>query len=124
RLAAEERQDHALRRDGVEPSLGPARNSLGGLERHLHGMPVVVAVVSLEAVVAREVALQRRQNRDPQLFARLPELPEELLELTPVRLTAFDDEAVFLERRERLGFLRAERVVTGAHAIQHVCDIS
>ena len=39
----------------------------GRLERHLVGELVVVAVVALEAVVAGEVALQRRQHRDVQL---------------------------------------------------------
>ena len=39
----------------------------GRLERHLVGELVVVAVIALEAVVAGEVALQRRQQRDVQL---------------------------------------------------------
>ena len=51
----------------IELALDPVARLARRLERHLVGELVVVAVVALEAVVAREVALQRRQHRDVQL---------------------------------------------------------
>ena len=50
------------------------------VERHPVGVLVVVAVVALEAVVAREIALQRRQHRDAQLFGVLAIVGEELVQ--------------------------------------------
>ena len=59
--------DELLGTDAIELALDPRRDALRGLERHLVGELVVVAVVALVAVVAGEVALQRRQHRDVQL---------------------------------------------------------
>ena len=64
RLAAEERQHELLGLDAIELALDPVGDARRGLERHLLGELVVVAVIALEAVVAGEVALQRRQQRD------------------------------------------------------------
>ena len=69
RFAAEERQREALRprRASIRASiqLDDARR---GLHRHLRGGLVVLAVVALDAVVAREIALQRRQHRHAKLI--------------------------------------------------------
>ena len=67
RFAAEEGQHESLGVDPVHLALDPGRDPVGGLERHLVGRLVVVAVVALVAVVAGEVALQGRQHRDVQL---------------------------------------------------------
>ena len=47
---------------------------------------VVLAVVPLDAVVAREVALQRRQHGDAELVLALAHVVEELLEVLPLGL--------------------------------------
>ena len=68
RLAAEEHQGE--RAPGATRSISRSTQAAvrtRRVERHLLGELVVVAVVALEAVVAREVALQRRQHRDVQL---------------------------------------------------------
>ena len=52
-----------LRIQLLHPIVDPCDNLRARVERHLVGVLVVVAVVALEAVVTREVALQRRQNR-------------------------------------------------------------
>ena len=52
----------ASRRASVHSAVRAAR-----VHRHLRGGLVVLAVIALQAVVAREVALQRRQHRDAEL---------------------------------------------------------
>ena len=59
--------DELLGAHPVELALDPVADPGRRLDRHLVGELVVVAVVALEAVVAGEVALQRRQHRDVQL---------------------------------------------------------
>ena len=68
RLAAEERQRPASSGWTRSSSRSIQSPTLAGrLQRHLVGELVVVAVIALEAVVAREIALQRREHRDVQL---------------------------------------------------------
>src|SRR5690606_27212023 len=93
-LAAEQRQDKPRRPHLVEARLDP-RYELGrGLERHLRGVLVVVAVVALNAVIAREVALQRRQDRDAQLVRVFTHIAEELFELRALRRTVGNQKAM------------------------------
>ena len=66
----------------------PVADPAGRLERHLLGELVVVAVVALEAVVAREVALERRQQRDVQLGGVALDRGEVLVERLPIVLAA------------------------------------
>ena len=80
RLAAEERDRQLLRLQLVEPLLDPVGDLRAVVERHLVGVLVVVAVVALEAVVAREIALQRRQHRDAQLLGVFAVVGEELVQ--------------------------------------------
>ena len=67
RLPAEEHQRDVLRRNAIHLALDPRRRLRRGVQRHLLGELVVVAVIALEAVVAREIALERRQDGDVQL---------------------------------------------------------
>ena len=114
RLAAEERDRQLLRVQLVDPGVDPLRNLRAGLERHPLGVLVVVAVVSLEAVVAREIALQRRQNRDAQLLGVFAGVRKELVQRLPVGLAARDDEPVLGQRDERLPVFDVQRL--GPHA--------
>ena len=99
RLAAEQGQHETLRPDRVEPFLRPLHDPRCRVERHLCRELVVIAVVALEAVVAREIALQRRQNGDPQLFLALANVTKVLLDLPPFSLAVVDDEAMVLSAR-------------------------
>ena len=108
RLAAEERQRRSsTARTASSRCFGPLGDPRRGLERHLGGVLVVVAVIALDAVVAREVALQRGQHRDPQLLVILADVVEELVE-PGVRLAAGDDEAVLGQRVDRLALVAVE----------------
>ena len=84
RLATEERDAELLRVQLLHPIVDPGCNLRARFDRHLVGVLVVVAVVALEAVVAREVALQRRQNRDAQLLGIFPRVGEKLVQRLPV----------------------------------------
>ena len=98
----------ALGPDRVELPLG-VRDDLGGrLERHLVGVAVVVAVIALEAVVAGEVALQRRQDGEAELRGVVPDRVEVGIEGAAIGVVALDDETELGERGERLAFLVVE----------------
>ena len=88
RLTAEEGDAELLRIQLLHPIVDPGGNLRARIERHLVGVLVVVAVVALEAVIAREIALQRRQNRDAQLLGVLPRVGEKLVQRLPVGLPA------------------------------------
>ena len=79
RLAAEQREVELLRasprRDAARSRAPPCAPSS---RRHLRGELVVVAVVALEAVVAREVALQRREHRHLHLLGVFAQVGEVL----------------------------------------------
>ena len=89
--------------------LDPAGHPRRRLERHLLGELVVVAVIALEAVVAREVALQRRENGDVQLGAVALDRREVLVERPAVGVAVGDEEAVLLEQIERVALSRRRR---------------
>ena len=120
RLTAEERQREALGRDRAHPSFDPLGDARGRLHRHLRGGLVVLAVVALDAVVAREVALQRGQHRDAQLILAGAEFGEEVLDVPAVRLAALDDESVLGERGEGLAFAHVRRESVATEAVEQV----
>ena len=91
----------------VHPRFDPLGDTRRGLHRHLRRGLVVFAVIALDAVVAREVALQRRQHRHAQLILSGAEVVEEVLDVAAVGLAALDDEAVLGERGERFALARA-----------------
>ena len=78
----------------IELALDPVADLRRRLERHLVGELVVVAVIALEAVVAGEVALERRQQRDVQFGGVVLDRVEVLVERAPVRLAVRHQEAV------------------------------
>ena len=94
RLAAEERERQALRLQLVEPLLDPRRQPGAVVERHLVGVLVVIAVIALEAVIAGEVALQRRQHRHAHLLGVFAVVGEELVQGFRVGRAAGHDEAM------------------------------
>src|SRR5207245_4969239 len=98
-----------VRRDAIELALDPRADAARRLERQLRRELVVVAVIALEAVVAREIALQRGQHRDPELRRIMANGGEILVERAPLRLAVRDDEPVFGEDAERVLRLRVER---------------
>jgi hypothetical protein len=83
----------------------------------------VVAVVALEAVIAREVALQSREDRDLQLVTVLAYVPEEVLETAPLRFTALDNEAVLNERVEGLALVVVESGSAGSNPLEQRRDV-
>ena len=80
RLAAEERQLEGFGMHAIELALDPVGDLRRRLERHLVGELVVVAVIALEAVVAGEVALQRRQQGNAELGGVVLDRREVLVE--------------------------------------------
>ncbi len=101
RFAAEEHQRDVFRGDAIHLALDPRRRPRGGLEGHLLGELVVVAVVALETVVAREIALERRQHRDVQLRRIARDAGEVAIEGPVVGLSVGDQEAVLVQQVER-----------------------
>ena len=67
-------------------------------------------MVALQAVVAGEVALERRQDRDPELGCVLPDVVEELLKSVALGLSVFDHEAVLGKLVQRRSLLHVEAV--------------
>ncbi len=123
-LTPEESEHEALGADGVQPLLGPLGGSVGRLQGHLRGVLVVVPVVTLNAVVAREIALQGRQDGDPQLASIFADRVEELFERLPVGLPALDDEAVLRKRPDDVALLRRELRMLLAHAVEHIGHVT
>ena len=110
RLAAEERQRQALRLQLVEPLLDPGREPRAVVERHPIGVFVVVAVVALKAVIAREIALQRRQHRHAHLLGVFAVIGEELVQRFGVGGAARHDEAVLGQRHQRFPRVAVEPI--------------
>jgi hypothetical protein len=94
RLPAKERQHELLGPHAIHLAFDPDRKTLGGLERHLLGKLVVVVAVALVAVVAREVALQGRQDGDIQFRAVALHAREVVVERRPIVIAARDQEPV------------------------------
>jgi hypothetical protein len=107
RLAAEERQHVPRRLHRVETPRRPLHEIGRRLERHLRGVLVVVAVVALDAVVAREVALQRRQHRHAELIGVFAHVLEILIELAALALAIGHQKTVFRQCGECLLFVAA-----------------
>ena len=101
RFAAEEREHQLLRAHTIELALDPIADAARRFQRHPIGALVVVGVIALEAVVAGEVALQRRQNRDVQLRRVALHLGQILIERAPVGVAALDQESVLVQERKR-----------------------
>jgi hypothetical protein len=106
------RHHELLGADLVEPRFNPLRDPLRLLHGHLRGELVVVAVVALEAVVACEVALEGREDRDAQLIGILAHRGEVLVQRLRLLLALADDEAVLDEGFDRLLLLRVERALS------------
>jgi hypothetical protein len=126
RLPAKERQDEPPRPHRVELFLDPGRNPARRLDRHLACRRVVLAVIALDAVPAREVALQRRENRDTQVAGVVAELFEPLFERAPLGDTPVRHEPVFHQRLDRVPRLGTEELgcpLPGLQAIEQVDDI-
>ena len=109
-----------------EPLFGPVADPCGGLERHLRGVLVVVAVIALDAVVAREVALQRRQHRDAQRAGALADVPEEGVQVAPLAVPVGDDEAVLGELFDRLALflVRGRPRLVATHPIEQIDNVA
>ena len=120
RLTAKERQREALWRDRVHAPLDPLGHARGGLHRHLGRGLVVFAVIALDAVVAREVALERRQDRDPELILAGAELGEEILDVPAVGLAVLDDESVLGEGGECVALAHVGRETLAAQPVRGV----
>ena len=71
----------------------------------------MVVVIALDAVVAREVALQRGEHRHSQLISVLSNLTKERRQGLTLRLAAVDHEAVLDQRLQGLALLVAEASV-------------
>ena len=97
-----------LRLQLVEPLLDPGGQTRAVVERHPIGVFVVVAVVALKAVVAGEIALQRRQHRHAHLLGVFAVVGEELVQRLGVGRAAGDDEAVFGQRHQRFALVAVE----------------
>ena len=118
RLAAKESQDELLRLDFIQPVLDPSRDAARLLHRHLRGELVVVAVVTLEAVVAREVALQRGKHGHAQLVGVLAHVGEVLRQRLLLAVSTVDDEAVLDQRVDRLALVGIERALARLDPVQ------
>ncbi len=105
RLAAEERQPESLRPHPIELALDPVADTRGRGDRHFFGALVVVPVIALKAVVAREIALQRRQERDAQLGLVALDVGEVLIERAVLGFPVGDQESVLPEQAERVACL-------------------
>ena len=102
RLAAEEREHQPARLHLVDLLRDPGGHLRGGVDRHPLGRPPGFSVLALVAVVAGEVALQCREDRDAQLRRVLAELGEVRLEGGALGRAVADEESVLCQRRQRL----------------------
>jgi hypothetical protein len=91
-------------------------------------MLVVFAVIALKAVIAREIALQRRQNRDAQRLGVVARAGEKFVQRLAVGVAARDDEPVVGQRDERLALvvsvaagLERRRIIL--QTIEQACNI-
>ncbi len=112
--------------DRVHPRFGPPGDTLGRVHRHLGRGLVVFAVVALDAVVAGEVALERREDGHAQLILSRPKVVEEVLDVAPIGFAALDDEAVLGERAESFALVTVgiEREAAAADAVEEVRDLA
>src|SRR5439155_18800625 len=121
---AEERENERFGMQPIELALDPPRDAGGGLERHLGRGLVVIVVVALETVVAREVALQRRQDGHAQLGGVAANVGKELIERPPIRVAVVDEEALIRQERQRLARFGVEIVyATACGAVEERPDI-
>ena len=98
----------------VELGLYPRHDAGRRLERHLLGELVVIAVVPLEAVVARKVALEGGEDRHAHLVGAFAHVAEVRRELRPLLVPSVGQKAVLGEQRERFPLLCAPvRLVAG-----------
>jgi len=67
-------------------------------------------VIPLEAVIARHVALQRREHRDVQLGRIALHGREKVVDLPSLSVPVGDDEPVLAQRVERVDFVTRELV--------------
>ncbi len=104
--------------------LGPVCHPRRSLERHLRRVLVVVAVVTLNAVAAREVALQRGQHRHPQLIAALPDRVKELAEVPAIRGTVLYEKAVLREGAQGLPLLVRPALPGAVDAVEQTGDLA
>ena len=102
RFTPEQGEHEAFGKDGVEPLLRPLRDARRGLERHLRGRLVVFPMVALEAVVARKIALERRQHRHAQLVGVLADVAEPLRDVLALGVAVVNDEPMLGEREQRV----------------------
>jgi hypothetical protein len=79
-------------------------------------------VIALDAVVAREVALQGREHRDLERVGVLAHVAEELRQRAALRLPVGDDEALLGELRQRIVFFRGPRAAF-AESIEQIDDV-
>ena len=70
-------------------------------------------MIALDAVVAGEVALQRREDGDAKLFPAFVHVGEEVLDVLPVGFAAFDEEPVLDERQQRFALALVRRRESG-----------
>src|SRR5262249_802613 len=105
RFAAEECEDEPFGVHTVELALDPAGDARSRLERHLLRKLVVVAVIALKAVIAGEIALQRREHSDIELRRIVRDLLEVTVEGVAIVIASWGYESVFnqlIERSARL----------------------
>ena len=79
RLATEEGHGQTLWLNRVESLAQPITDAVRGLYRHLGDRRVPLAVITLQAVVTGEVALQGRKDGEMQFVRVLVVLDEELV---------------------------------------------
>ena len=108
RLPAEEREGQPFGLQLVQPLLDPCGQTRAVVERHPIGVFVVIAVIALKAVVAGEIALQRREHRDAHLLGVFAVVGEELVQRFGVRRPAGNDEAVFRQCHQRFALIAGE----------------
>jgi hypothetical protein len=123
RLAAEQRERELLWARFIEPLFDPVGDARRRLETHLRRELVVIAVIALEAVVAREVALQRGQHGDLEVLGVLAQLREVLVNRTLLVIAALDHEAVFDQRVDGVTLVGVERGLAARNPIEQSGDI-
>ena len=106
RLAAEEEDSKLLRTDAIELGLGPVRYTSRCFQRHFLGKLVVVPVIALIAVIAGEVALQCREDRDVELSVPGFDRREVVAERSALGLRIGDQKAVLLKQPDAPLFRR------------------
>ncbi len=109
RFAAEKRDGELFGFQLVHSRLDPRGHLLASVRQHLGGGLVVVAVVALEAVVARKIALQRGQDGDAELARIVVKIREKLVERRAVGLSVLHDEPMFGQRDQCLALVHVQQ---------------